>query len=476
MLLTLIAVFIALVEGLAILMAIHAVMHVRSSQGAVAWVIALITFPWLTLPLYWVFGRNRFKGYVEALSQGYQEKMQEVRDQNAALEAFRAFAPEDRDDALRVFESLAGTPFTLGNTPQLLINGKVTFEAIFKAISEARDYVLLEFFIVRDDSLGRRLQRLLMEKARSGVRVYFLYDEIGCRGLKKGYGARLMDAGVLFCPFFTRRGLFNRFQLNFRNHRKIVVVDGEKAFVGGHNVGREYLGKSRKFGCWRDTHMAVEGPAVLAVQRVFEGDWYWATRTPLALNWELRPQGERKGAAVLVLPTDPACNPEACSLFFVNAILSAKKRVWIASPYFIPNDAVMQALQMAALRGVDVRILLPLRSDVRLVHLAGYVYLPRLAMEGIRIFRYLPGFLHQKVILVDDRFAAVGTANADNRSFHLNFEITLVTADAAFAARVLHMLERDFAVSREVDGRALPKPEWFFRVVVRFAGLFSPVL
>ncbi|MCW7754690.1 cardiolipin synthase [Desulfobotulus sp. H1] len=473
--LTLIAVLVTVVEVLAILMAIHAVMYARSSQGAVAWVIALITFPWLTLPFYWVFGRNKFHGYLEALRQGSLEKAREVKEQIETLERYRAFSPEDQPDTYRLFESLARAPFTRGNKVRLLVNGKATFEAIFSAIGEAENYILLEFFIVRDDALGLRLQKLLMEKARAGVRVYFLYDEIGSRKLKAGYGRRLRDAGVQFRPFFTRRGFFNRFQLNFRNHRKIVVVDGREAFVGGHNVGREYLGKSRRFGFWRDTHMGVRGPAVLAVQRVFEGDWYWATRATLSLRRD--PENEEgMGTPLLVLPTDPAHNLEACSLFFVNAILAARKRVWIASPYFVPNDAVMQALQTAALRGVDVRILLPSRSDFWLVHLAGYAYLQKLAMEGIRIFRYLPGFLHQKVMLVDDQFAAVGTANADNRSFYLNFEITLIAADSKVAETVGEMLQRDFNVSCEVNAQSLPKPLWFYRFAVRFAGLFSPVL
>ncbi|TYT74325.1 cardiolipin synthase [Desulfobotulus mexicanus] len=473
--LTIIAIVVFLVEMLAILMAVHAVMYARSSQGAVAWMIALITFPWLTLPLYLIFGRNKFQGYVEALRQGQFEKAPEVSLQNEVLEKFRVFPRENQEETFRVMENLAQTPFTDGNQARLLINGKNTFEAIFSAISEAEDYILLEFFIVRHDSLGKELQDLLIKKAGQGVRVYFLYDEIGSRKLKSAYGRKLREAGVQFRPFFTRRGLFNRFQLNFRNHRKIVVVDGKKAFVGGHNIGKNYLGKSLRFGCWRDTHMELEGPAVMAVQRVFEGDWYWATREQLFLNWKLE-RAVSPGIPMLVLPTDPAHHLEACSLLFVNLILAAKKRVWIASPYFVPNDAVMQALQMAALRGVDVRILLPSRSDFWLVDLAGYACIQKLAMEGIRFFRYQPGFLHQKVILVDDHLSAVGTANADNRSFHLNFEITLIAADKNMAAQVCRMLEKDFEVSLEVDGSVLPRPEWFFRFAVRFASLFSPVL
>ncbi|TWI70751.1 cardiolipin synthase [Desulfobotulus alkaliphilus] len=473
--LTIIAIVVFLVEVLAIFMAVHAVMYARSSQGAVAWMIALITFPWLTIPLYLIFGRNKFQGYAEALRQGQLEKVAEKPDHKFSLEKFRAFPQDSQKETFRLMENLALTPFTDGNRAKLLINGKNTFGAIFSAISEAEDYILLEFFIVRHDSLGKELQNLLIAKAAQGVRVYFLYDEIGSRKLKSAYGRKLRAAGVRFRPFFTRRGLLNRFQLNFRNHRKIVVVDGKKAFVGGHNVGKKYLGGDPSFGCWRDTHMEIEGPSVMAVQRVFEGDWYWATREQLSLNWKAE-RVTAPGIPMLVLPTDPAHHLEACSLFFVNLILAAKERVWIASPYFVPNDAVMQALQMAALRGVDVRILLPSRSDFWLVHLASYACIQKLAMEGIRIFRYQPGFLHQKVILVDDYLSGVGTANADNRSFHLNFEITLVAADKGMASQVSRMLEKDFEVSWEVDGRRLPRPEWFFRFAVRFASLFSPVL
>lgn len=470
------AIFYPFVEILAIMMVIHAVLYVRTSQAAVAWSIVLVLFPWASIPLYWIFGRNRFRGYTEALQQGYMKKIREVHLQKEELEKFRAFDLAKANSPIKVFEKLAENPFTTGNKARLLVDGEVAFKSIFTAIHAARDYVLLEFFIVRNDSLGKRLKDLLLEKARSGVRIYFLYDEIGSRQLSFSYKLALEAAGVRFWPFFTRRGLFNKFQLNFRNHRKIVVVDGKKAFVGGLNIGREYLGYSKKFGHWRDTHLKVEGPVVSVVQQIFEGDWYWARREVLDLNWEFKPHPADKYAA-LALPMDPSYdNVEVCSLFFVSAILAAKKRIWIASPYFVPNSAVIQALQVAALRGVDVRILLPQRADHKLVYLASYSFLNQIAVPGIRIFRYQPGFMHQKVLLLDDSLASVGTANLDNRSFSLNFEINILVADEGFAGEVKAMLEKDFENSLEVDAETLPRPRWFFRFASRFAALFSPIL
>ena len=476
MLLGLIALFYSMIEIMGVVSAIHAVLHVRTSQAAIAWVVSLITFPLLTLPFYWVLGRNKFNGYVEAMRSAVQKSGGKVQKVMADMEAFRAFEGVARKRSHAVFEALGELPFTRGNHVTLLKNGHETFNAICRAIADADSYILLQFFIVRDDRLGRRLLDLLCERARAGVRVCFLYDEIGSRSLPEDYLHRLGRAGGTMRPFATTRGRYNRFQLNFRNHRKTVIVDGRLAFVGGHNIGDEYLGRSRRFGFWRDTHLRLEGPSVKGVQLPFAADWHWATGEVLdALDWipEKAPSGDQ---IVLPLPTDPSHHLDSCSLMFVNAILAARERVWIATPYFIPNDAVQQALQIVALRGVDVRVLLPERPDKRVVWLAGHAYLGKLARTGLRVFRYRPGFMHQKVMLIDEKLALVGTANADNRSFQLNFETTILVSDTTFSREVAAMLEADMAQSRMADAAELPGPEFLFRLLVRLASLFSPIL
>ena len=275
-------------------------------------------------------------------------------------------------------------------------------------------------------------------------------------------------------PFNTTKGIRNRFQLNFRNHRKVVVVDGRIAYTGGLNVGDEYMGRSEAFGPWRDTHICLRGPAVQAVQFAFVEDWYWATHRVPELEWAPN-ASERGEKTVLVIPSGPADELETCGLFFTHAIHSARHRVWIASPYFVPDSKVVAALQIAALRGVDVRILLPEKADHVLVWLSSFSYYNETMPHGVRLFRYQPGFLHQKVMLVDDDISAVGTANLDNRSFRLNFEITLLVVDAGFGAQMREMFERDFDDSRLIEpGELEAKPLWF-KVAVRVARLLAPI-
>jgi cardiolipin synthase len=461
-------------HGIGAITSIHAVMKTRTSQGAIAWALALITLPYITLPLYLVFGRNRFHGYIEARREEGQ-KIAKLRASMADASRDVSALPRSVPEAYQLFNQLAHTPFTSGNQAHLLIDGDQTFEAIFAGIEAAKRYVLVQFFIVHDDRIGRELKQKLLAKARAGVRIYFLYDAIGSRALSRRYVRELRAAGIQASPFLTSRGLSTRFQVNFRNHRKIVVVDGEQAYVGGLNVGDEYLGRSARFGPWRDTFAAIRGPAVKAIQLSFVDDWHWSTGEVLELDWSIRPNAV-DGKAVLVLPTGPADELEACSLFFAHAIHLAKRRVWIATPYFVPSPEIILALQLAVLRGVDVRIIIPCKPDHLVAYLAAFSYLKDVLPIGVKMYRYQPGFLHEKVLLVDEDLATVGTVNLDIRSLRLQFEITLVCADRQFAAQVSKMLEEDLARSRplligEIEDRSLP-----FKLAVQIARLLSPAL
>ncbi len=456
-----------------IVLAVDAVMTVRTSQGSIAWIVSLLTFPYVAVPLYWVFGRRKYQGYIGARRTESKDMQPIIGRTVPGLPEFVVHL-EESHMSFRVMEELAAMPFTRYNDAELLIDGEQTFAAIFEGIESAREYVLVQFFIIKDDQLGRDFQAALMRKAKAGVRVYLLYDEIGCIRLPGSYLRELKNAGVDVSSFNTTKGLRNRFQLNFRNHRKVVIVDGRAAYTGGSNIGDEYMGRSPAFGPWRDTHICVRGPAVKAVQFAFIEDWYWATHRVPTLNWSpQRSDGGDKN--VLVIPSGPADDLETCGLFFVHAIHSAKHRVWIASPYFVPDPKVVAALQIAALRGVDVRILLPEKADHVLVWLSSFSYYNETEPYGVRLFRYQPGFLHQKTMLVDDDVAAVGTANLDNRSFRLNFEITLLVVDKKFGARVKEMFEKDFAKSRIVkQGELDALPVWF-RFGVGIARLLAPI-
>ncbi len=468
-------------EVLAVATILNIVMKSRSAAGAWGWSMAVLALPFFAVPLYWVLGRHQFKGYMERLREARATHEEAYREHMATMAPHHAVLEGDEIRYGGVLERLSERRFTEGNEVCLLIDGGQTFEAIFEAIESAESYVLVQFFIVKDDGLGNRFRELLERKSREGVRVHFLYDEIGSHKLPRRYVRSLREAGAEIHPFHSTQGPSNRFQVNFRNHRKIVVVDGRVGFVGGHNVGDEYLGVSETYGPWRDTHVRLTGPSVLSLQMVFLGDYYWATRQVPGLNWTTVTPADGSGcggghSVVLTLPTGPTGEIEGGTIFFLNAITRAKRRLWIASPYFVTDESVRSALQMVALRGVDVRIMIPGKPDKYVPWLATFACLGEMEAAGVRVFRYVEGFLHQKVLVVDDCLAAVGTANLDNRSMRLNFEVSAVVLCEDFAKQVASMLEVDFARCREVGASDYTDRPLWFRMLVRLARLFSPVL
>ncbi|MCM2130656.1 cardiolipin synthase [Larsenimonas rhizosphaerae] len=466
-------VIIIIFHVLGTLSALMALMSSRTSQGAIAWIISLLTFPYLALPAYWVFGRPRFYGYVSAREERDSSLRQVLTRFRRDLTPFFS-RPESDERRLVAVERLAMMPMSRGNHPELLIDGQATFDSLFRGIERAENYLLIQFFIVRDDRLGQELKRRLCRCAERGVRVCFLYDEIGSRKLPEAYLVELQTAGVEVSRFGSSRGWRHRFQVNFRNHRKIMIADGLRGWVGGLNVGNEYMGESPRYGHWRDTHMTLTGPAVLGLQEAFWEDWHWATGTILALNWtpRLSSHGDHH---VVIVPSGPADHQETASLIIQQAIHGAHYRFWITSPYFVPDQGVQDALKLAALRGVDVRVLMPEHPDHLLVFLSAFSFLPDMINAGVRIYRYQPGFMHQKVFLVDNDTASVGTVNLDNRSFRLNFEITAYIPSPAFARSVEAMLEQDFKVSREVSlDEVQSRPLWR-KIISRAAYLAAPI-
>jgi len=460
---------------LGIFSSIRAVMQSRTPQGAIAWAVSLNTFPYVAVPAFWVFGSFEFEDYLTARSQA-REKSRTVEKELRQRLSDEDLVTAPTDEWEQVMLQLAGLPFTIGNSAELLQNGGETYDSLLKGIDDAQDYVLFQFYIIRDDEIGRKFRDALVKKAAAGVRVYAMYDEIGSMGLPASFKAPLVKAGGQFIPFNTTQGFGNRLRLNFRNHRKVMVVDGKQAWVGGINIGDEYLnvGKPSSDVYVRDTHIKMSGPIVQMVQATFIEDWYWAARNLPKLNWDPEPStsGSMK---MLCLPTGPSTTLDTCALYYLTAINKARHRVWISTPYFVPDEQIVSAIALAVLRGVDVRIMIPQKTDSHLINASHLGIVGEMEPTGAKIYSYQKGFIHQKVMLVDDRYSFVGTANFDNRSFRLNFEITMLADNEAFAKKTEEMLKDDFSHAVLLPKKKYEESSFVQRLMARTALLLSPV-
>ncbi|WP_333683938.1 cardiolipin synthase [Pontibaca methylaminivorans] len=454
----------------AVFFAWRAAATARTPQGSVAWVVFLLALPFVAVPLYLYFGDHRFHGYRTARREAKQVI---ARIRSEAI----LHAPVGDSSSINFapFEYCAHLKVMRGNDMRLLIDGPESFEAIFEAVDAAQSYVLAQFYILRNDGLGREFQRRLCAAARRGVHVRLLIDAVGSIGLPEHYCDLMRKEGIEVIDRRTARGPRFRFQLNFRNHRKTVIVDGHRGFTGGVNVGDEYMGRSPSFGYWRDTFVELSGPVVPQLQLIFAEDWHWATGKPLinALNWTTPPAG--RDANGLIVATGPGDLSETGNLLYFSAIAAARERIWIATPYHVPGIDIVTALSHAALRGVDVRIIVTDAFDHIIPWLAAFAYFDELREVGVRFYRYTQGFMHQKVFLVDDQLAAVGTMNFDNRSFLLNFETMALFFDRDFTEEVAEMLERDLADSYEMVMSLREQPA-YIRFGAPLARLLSPLL
>ncbi len=481
------ALFMVLAHTLGFVFSIQAVMQTRTEQGAVAWAFALNTIPALAVPAWFVFGSNEVEVYQSTMRVG----MDEVRplaerliknldraaaDPEKAESGETAASSGDESEMLKRLQAIGSLPLMKGNSAKLLVDGEATYAAILDAITGAEHYILVQFYIFRDDETGKRFRDALVAKAREGVAVYLLLDNMGSIGLSREFIESMKREGMKVKYVMDVAGKTNRFQLNFRNHRKIVVVDGKRGFLGGLNVGDEYLGKHPKLTPWRDTHMEWRGPIVKCLQVPFAEDWRWATGELLhQLDWEIRSGDVAGEVEALCLATGPADPFETCAMGFLTMIDAARDRVWLATPYFVPDDKIVTALQLAAIRGVDVRVILPGLNDSPLIYLSSFSYFAELEDAGVKFYRYQKGFLHRKVMVVDDSLSAIGSANLDNRSFRLNFEVIGIVSDIAFNEEVSRMLEADLAHSKPTGAEALTERSFWFRLGVRLSRMLAPI-
>jgi cardiolipin synthase len=382
------------------------------------------------------------------------------------------------------FEGLAGLarqlgapPMIEGNAIEVYHDGATAYDAMCDAIARAERHVHMQFFITRADDSGRRFMNALAERARAGVEVRFLYDAVGSWLLHNRVLRILTGAGGQVAPYLTLLNpLRRRAQINLRNHRKLLVVDGKVGFTGGLNVGDEYLGRSKFFGPWRDTFIRVEGPAVSGLQRVFAEDWDFSTDEALSADTYYPVHRSAGSDRVQVAWSGPDQDIKVIREVYFAAILRAHKRVWLATPYFVPDAGLFDALCLAARLGRDVRVLCPFRPDKWLPHLAGRYNWSELMRAGAKVYQYTNGFMHAKVLMVDDVWSSVGTANFDNRSLLLNFEVTCLIESEEVQKNLEAAFLRDFACSIRLVPEVFSERPFVAKMAENACRLFSPVL
>ena len=347
-------------------------------------------------------------------------------------------------------------------------------------IRKAEKYIHLQYYIIRNDELWQHIEPLLIQKAKEGVKVRILFDSMGCRGMHNRDWERLENAGIQVAEFFP--ALLGKLQLrmNYRNHRKIVVIDGRIGFVGGFNVGREYLGlDEKKFGYWRDTHLCIEGAAVTSLAVRFVLDWNYAAKENLFQDDSLFeiPQYIRNGHdPVQIISSGPDSKIKTIHDNYLRLIHSARDHVYLQTPYFIPDDSILDALKIAARSGVDVRIMIPCKPDHPFVYWATYSYIGEMVEAGAKCYLYQNGFLHAKTMMVDTMVASVGTANMDFRSFGLNFEVNAVIYSEETTQRLERTFENDMIKATQVTRNLYEQRSLVIRVKEQFSRLLSPLL
>lgn len=457
----------------------------RQPSATLAWLLTLIFLPALGLLFYAVFGTTRARRVAKKRAVAVARVGDVVR-KHAVHQKLSSPGGSKLDprthSLLRLGEGLTRTPASVGNQAEMLINAPQTYRSMIQAIEEARDHIHVEFFIIQPDRTGQSLRDRLTKRASEGLAVRVIYDAIGSKNLPRDFWQPLIDAGgeaAAFNPFsnFWERWR-RRDRIDFRNHRKLVIVDGRIGFTGGINVGREYLGLDPERGFWRDTHIRLTGPAVLSLQQTFAEDWFTACgRLIEEPRYFPDPAPEDRGPyAVQVVDSGPDRKYPPISYFYTQCFALARDRIWLASPYLVPSPAVEQALIAAALRGVDVRILAPLKPDKRIVMLASASYFGELLEAGVRIFRYALGFMHAKTIVVDDWVGTVGSANLDMRSFHLNFELNAFVYGKEFTDAMAAQFRADLEQAQEYTLQNEKSVGLPIRLLRAGARMLSPLL
>ncbi len=448
----------------------------RQTASSVAWMLAIVFLPIGGAVLFLLFGINRVERRKSSKQQAALQLAGRMPEPSEHVWLPGDDQPPEQRQLMRLAQRVAGTLPTHGNEVELLTDTNRMLGLIEQAILSARETLHLEYYIWQPDHTGTRLRDLLIQKAREGVRVRFLYDGLGSFWLTQRFFQPMRDAGIQVATFLPGQTFRERWSLNLRNHRKIVVVDGRVGFTGGMNIGDEYLGRNPVYGFWRDTHLRLVGPVVWQLQHVFAEDWYYATGVVLTRD-EAFPTVEAQGdVTAQTLAGGPDNDAEVFHALIFAAINEAKDRVLLVTSYFVPTAAIAEALEGAAYRGVRVRLLLSGRLNHVSTLLAGRSNYEGLLKSGVEIHEYQRGLLHSKTLMIDGHWSLVGSANLDCRSLHLNFEAGVVLYDKRLAEQLEQQFERDLQDAFWIKPEVWQLRPWYHVVGENFCRLFAPVL
>ncbi|NOZ87665.1 MAG: cardiolipin synthase [Deltaproteobacteria bacterium] len=452
----------------------------KRPTSTLAWILVLVFIPFFGMLLYLLIGRHRAKKEVRLRAASFAQLAPTLSEAAAFDKGLAPFLPGPGDGrylpVVELSRNIGYAPITHGNKVEIFLDGVAKHQALFNAVRNAQRFVHLEYYIFQPDDTGMQLMDILKDKARHGIEVRLLVDGVGSYALCQDYLEELEEAGVETGIFHPLPVAIWKNRINYRNHRKIAVIDGRTGFLGGMNIGDEYMaGKSGELP-WRDTHLSVKGPAVWGLQRIFSEDWHLATGKVLAhADYFPRPM-EMGSDLVQIMASGPDMNWSAIHYLYFTAISTAEKNVRITTPYFVPDEPLLLALRTSSLRGIDVEILVPGKTDLPLVTFAGRSYYEDLLDVGVKIHEYQPRVLHAKVLTVDQRFAGLGSANMDIRSFQLNYEVGAFVHSKERAGQLDKQFEKDLLESKEVNLDAWNNRGFSRKLIESSARLLSPLL
>ena len=450
-------------------------------QKTISWILIIILFPIVGIILYFFFGKNHRKQKIFS-RKGLKdiEAMRSLnytpRHEQEVFEAIRNPNIRSRQHIMKLLSNNSKSVLTQFNKMKILNNGTETFDEIFKELDKARDHIHLEYYVIEEDKIGNRIKEALIRKAKEGIKVRLIYDDVGSWELGKSFLNPLREAGVEVYPFLPVRFIRFASKINYRNHRKIIVIDGYTGFVGGLNIADRYIEGMEELGTWRDTMLKIEGEAVLSLQQIFLSDWYFVSDQIIKEKIYFPACKISESRMVQITASGPDSDWASIMQVYFSAISTAKKHIYISTPYFIPNESILTALKTAALSGIDVRIMMPLRSDSYLVFRSTLSFVTELLEAGIRVFMYKKGFNHSKLIMVDSTLCSIGTANMDIRSFDQNFEVTALIYDEETTVELESHYLRDLKNSFEFTLDEWEKRHWMNKVKENFARILSPLL